>query len=370
MNSNPGTSTGSLTLPAHYYIDPDHFRLELDRVFGRMWICAGRVEEVSQVGDYVLRTIGDESLIITRASDDRVNAFFNVCRHRGTQVCDAPSGHARRLQCPYHAWTYDLDGGLLAAPHFEEGESFRKADWSLRPAGCDVWDGHIYLNLAERPEPLREQLGDLPEKFAPWRMGELRRGARVVYDVEANWKLIIQNYSECLHCPVIHPALAKVSHYLSGDNEPGSADSTYLGGRMDLRPGVVTMSLDGQARRANLPGLDADACRHVYYYAVLPNLLLSLHPDYLMTHVLRPIAADRTEVVCELHFHPDELARPGFDPSDAVEFWDLTNRQDWHVSELTQRGMMSRAYSPGPYSRREELLQAFDRWIEARVGGH
>jgi Rieske 2Fe-2S family protein len=357
------------TLPAHYYIDPDHFRVELDRIFGNMWFCVGRVDEIPNVGDYVLREIGVESVILTRSSDDRINAFYNVCRHRGTRVCDTPTGHAQRLQCPYHAWTYDLDGRLLAAPHFEEGDHFRKADFGLKSVACDVWEGQIFLNLAYQPVPLLEQLGDLPERFAAWRMGELRRGARIVYDVAANWKLIIQNYSECLHCPVIHPALAKVSHYLSGENEPGGPDSSYLGGRMDLRPGVATMSFDGQARRANLPGLNGDDCRHVYYYAVLPNLLLSPHPDYLMTHVLRPVAADRTEIICEFHFHPAELARPDFDPADAVSFWDVTNRQDWHVSELTQLGLKSRAYSPGPYSAREELLHAFDRWIVARVGG-
>jgi glycine betaine catabolism A len=358
------------TLPAHYYIDPDHFRVELDRIFGKMWFCVGRIDEIPMVGDYVLREIGVESLIITRASDHRINAFYNVCRHRGTRVCDTTTGHAQRLQCPYHAWTYDLDGRLLAAPHFEEGDHFRKTDFGLKPVACDVWDGHIFINLAVDSAPLQDQLGDLPERFAAWRMGELRRGARIVYDVAANWKLIIQNYSECLHCPMIHPALAKVSHYLSGENEPGGPDSTYLGGRMDLRPGIATMSFDGQARRANLPGLNGDDCRHVYYYAVLPNLLLSPHPDYVMTHVLRPIAADRTEIICELHFHPNELARPDFDPADAVSFWDVTNRQDWHVSELTQLGLKSRAYSPGPYSAREELLHAFDRWIVARVGDY
>jgi Rieske 2Fe-2S family protein len=357
---------GRFTLPARYYIDPDHFRRELDRVFGRIWFAAGRVDEVPEVGDYVLKQVGDESLIVVRESADRINAFYNVCRHRGTQVCEAPSGHAKRLQCQYHAWTYGLDGRLVAAPHFDEGEAFRKADWGLKAAGCGVWDGHIFLNLDPAAPPLLDQLDDLSARFAAWRMGELRRGARVVYDVAANWKLIIQNYSECLHCPVIHPALAKVSHYMSGQNEPGGPDSSYLGGRMDLNPGVVTMSFDGKARREYLPGLDAQACRHVYYYAVLPNLLLSVHPDYVMTHVLWPRAADRTEIICEWHFHPEEMARPGFDPSDAVEFWDLTNRQDWHVSELTQLGLKSRAYSPGPYSIREELLHDFDRWIVAR----
>ena len=356
------------TLPARYYVDPDHFHRERARVFGQMWTCVGRVGDVTEVGDHALREVDGESLIVVRESTEHINVFYNVCRHRGTRICEAATGHAMRLQCPYHAWTYGLDGRLVAAPHFDEGDGFRKADHGLKRIACEVWDGHVFVNLADQPAPLAEQLGDLPRRFAAWGMGDLRRGARAVYSVAANWKLIIQNYSECLHCPVIHPALQKVSHYLSGENEPGGPDSNFLGGRMDLREGIATMSLDGKRRRANLPGLDAEACRHVSYYAVLPNLLLSLHPDYMMTHVLYPVATDRTKVVCEWHFHPDEMARPGFDPSDAVAFWDLTNRQDWHVSELTQLGMTSRAYEPGPYSSREDLLHAFDRWVVAREG--
>jgi Rieske 2Fe-2S family protein len=192
-------------------------------------------------------------------------------------------------------------------------------------------------------------------------MQDLRLARRIVYDIKANWKLIIQNYNECLHCPNLHPALNRLSHYLSGENEP--LQRTYMGGRMDLRPGVETMSLDGTCARAPLPGLPPDDRRRVYYYAIFPNVLLSLHPDYMMVHTLWPLAPDRTASVCEWHFHPQEMARPGFDPSDAVDFWDMTNRQDWHVCELSQAGISSRAYMPGPYSNREDLLYAFDRMI-------
>ncbi|MGH8639781.1 MAG: SRPBCC family protein, partial [Burkholderiales bacterium] len=152
-----------------------------------------------------------------------------------------------------------------------------------------------------------------------------------------------------------------LSHYLSGENEPLQA--TYMGGRMDLRPGVETLSIDGTCRRALLPGLSAEDRRRVYYYAIFPNMLLSLHPDYMMVHTLWPVAPDRTINICEWHFQPEELARSGFDPADAVEFWDMTNRQDWHVCELSQAGISSRAYTPGPYSNREDLLFAFDRMI-------
>ncbi len=350
------------TLPARYYTDPGFFHDELERrVVGR-WFCVGRAEEVAEPGSYVLREIAGESLIVARGQDGVVRAFYNHCRHRGTQICTEPQGRfAGTIQCPYHAWTYDLTGRLVGAPHMDAVAGFRKEDWPLHPVAADVWDGHLFLSLAPDPGPLADQLADLPAKFAPWRMGDLRRAARVRYDVAANWKLILQNYSECLHCPVIHPALQKLSHYLSGENEP--ANPAYIGGHMTLRDGIATMNGDGQARRPHLPGLGLDECRRVYFYAVLPNLLLSLHPDYLLTHVLWPRAADRTEIDCEWHFDPDAIARPGFDPADAVDFWDMTNRQDWHVSELSQVGISSRAYTPGPYSAREHLLAEFDRLV-------
>jgi Rieske 2Fe-2S family protein len=243
----------------------------------------------------------------------------------------------------------------------DEVPHFRKDEYPLHPVHADVWDGHIFLNLAATPSPLTMQLADLPAKFTAWRMEELRLGHRIVYDVKANWKLLIQNYSECLHCPNLHPALNRLSHYLSGENEPLRA--TYMGGRMDLRPGVATLSMDGTCPRDFLPGLSPEEIRRVYYYAIFPNMLLSLHPDYMMVHTLWPIAPDRTVNICEWHFHPTSVAQPGFNASDAIDFWDMTNRQDWHVCELSQAGISSRAYTPGPYSNREDLLYAFDRMI-------
>lgn len=352
----------AFTLPAVYYTDERYFQREMDALFSRMWICAGRTEFV-EGGRYFLREVSGESLIITANQDGQVRAFYNVCRHRGTRLCVAPEGtFARSIQCPYHAWTYDLDGRLIGAPHMDEVPHFDKGDYPLHPVHADVWDGHIFINLSRRrPSPLHAQLADLPSRFAPWRMHELRLGHRIVYDVKANWKLIIQNYSECLHCPNLHPALNKLSHYLSGENDP--LQPTYMGGRMDLRPGVQTMTMTGKCTRDPLPGLSADDTRRVYYYAIFPNMLLSLHPDYMMVHTLWPQGPDRTINICEWFFHPSAMARADFSPDDAVEFWDLTNRQDWHVCELSQAGISSRAYTPGPYSNREDLLYAFDQMI-------
>jgi len=351
------------TLPARYYSDATLFDREMERIFGRMWICAGRAEELSGgPGRFVTRTIAGESIIIVRDQNERLQAFFNVCRHRGTRICTLPEGRfAETIQCPYHAWTYALDGRLVGAPHMDNVPGFDRGDYPLHRVALDEWDGHLFVHLGDPVTTLREQLDTLPEKFRPWQMGELRLGHRIVYDVRANWKLIIQNYSECLHCPVIHPALNRLSHYLSGENEP--AHPAYIGGRMDLRPGFETFSTDGLRRRACLPGLPAEDCSRIYFYAVLPNLLLSPHPDYVMTQTLWPRACDRTEIVSEWHFHPDQMARPDFTLDDVIAFWDETNRQDWRVSELSQLGISSKVYSPGPYSDREDLLYQFDRMI-------
>ncbi len=369
-NSRPEVAAGeAMTLPARYYTDPALFQRELDSIYFEMWLCAGRTSQLPEPGSYFLRQIAGTGVIILRDERGGIRAFHNVCRHRGTLLCKEAEGKlAGRIQCPYHAWTYNLDGSLASAPHMEKVQGFSERDYPLGAVATAVWDGHVFINLAAQPVPFAEHLAGLDEKFRPWRMEELQVVERKVYHLEANWKLIIQNYSECLHCPIVHPLLQKLSHYLSGDNEP--AQPTYLGGRMDLRDGVTTLTPDGQTNRSCLPGLGAEDARHVYYYALLPNLLLNLHPDYMMTPTLWPRAVDRTEVVCEWSFHPDEIAKPGFDPKGAVDFWDITNRQDWELSDLAQLGIASRGYRPGPYSNREELLHGLDRFVLGRLEQH
>ena len=350
------------TLPRRFYTDPDFYRAELERFYFKRWICAGRADQIPNAGDYFTRTLADESVIVTRDAAGEIHALFNVCRHRGTRLCDQADGQfAGRIQCPYHNWTYDLTGRLLAAPHMPPG--FRKDDYPLHDAGCEVWDGHIFVRLGQawRSGTLAAQLEDLPARFAAWGMHELRLGRRIVYDVKANWKLIVLNYNECLHCPNLHPALNKLHHYLGAENVAPTA--CYCGGAMGFRDGVETMSIDGKRRREFLPGLDDRQRQEVVYYAIYPNLLVSLHPDYVMTHTLWPRAHDRTEIVCEWHFHPSELARPDPQIDDAVQFWDITNREDWWIAEQSQLGINSRVYTPGPYSEREELLWSFDEIV-------
>jgi len=369
------------TLPRRFYADPDHYRRELERFYFNRWICAGRADQIPNAGDYFTRSLADESVIVTRDENGDIHALFNVCRHRGTRLCERSEGHLPlRIQCPYHSWTYDMQGRLLAAPHMPP--EFSREDYPLHRAGCELWDGHIFVFLGSAlpalpapPAPhalpaLSDQLAELPERFASYRMENLRLGRRIVYDVKANWKLIVLNYNECLHCPNLHPALNRLHHYLAVENVAPTA--TYCGGAMGFRPGVETMTIDGARRRDFLPGLSESQRQRVEYYSIYPNLLLTLHPDYMMTHTLWPRAHDRTEIVCEWHFHPDEMAKPGFHADDAIEFWDLTNREDWWIAEQSQAGINSRVYQPGPYSTREELLWSFDEIVrrEAESSGH
>jgi len=357
-------STQQLTLPARYYTDPEIFRQELETFFCGMWVCAGREEQLQNPGDYFLSELAGESLIVTRNGGGALRAFYNVCRHRGTRMCREPQGKfAARIQCPYHGWTYGLDGKLLGAPHMDESQ-FRREDYPLHTVHVAAWEGNVFLNLSRNASPLLEQLADLPQKFAPWNLQELRVYKQHHYEVKANWKLIVLNYNECLHCPILHPLLTRITDTMSGDNDTPQA--TYIGGSMLFRGAAQTMSTDGQRRRDYLPGLNAEQRKQVLYYAVYPNLLLSLHPDYVMAHRLWPLAPDLTRVICEWYFHPAEMARPGFVADDALEFWDKTNREDWLISELSQQGISSRAYTPGPYSPREGLPMAFDRMILER----
>jgi Rieske 2Fe-2S family protein len=371
-NDRVATNVSSTTLPAGFYTDPAYFAREHAQLFRRMWLFAGRDDDAPGPGSFVTRRFGNANLLLVRDEAGTLRAFHNVCRHRGTLLCPAPEGLLRgSIQCAYHAWTYRLDGRLHKAPHMEKVEAFREEDWPLQAVPLEVWEGNVFVHLGDARSggdrvPLRAHLDGVDTRFRNWAMGELRTVARRTYELRANWKLVIANYHECLHCPTTHPQLVKLSHYLSGDNEP--PHPTWLGASMELLPGCATLSTSSVPRRAPLPRLEPAERRHVYYYALLPTMLLNPHPDYVVTFLISPIAPDRTEITCHWLMHPDEIARAGFDPSDAVDFWDLTNRQDWALSDLAQAGISSQGYTPGPYSNREELLAAFDRWVIERVG--
>jgi len=348
------------TLPAQYYTSAEIFAREREHIFGERWLCVGRADQIPGSGDYFLVNILGESLIVVRGADGRVRALYNVCRHRGTRMCEQPSGRfSGAIQCPYHAWTYGLDGRLMAARNMQETPGFDKSQWPLLEAGVGEWEGFIFVSFAERPEPFAQAFAPLADRFQKWHISELRAAKRLNYTLDCNWKLVAQNYSECYHCPVIHPQLDKLSPWDSGRND--LSEGPFLGGYMTLRNPGGSMTLSGHSCRAPIGDVAGDELNRVYYYTIFPMLLLSLHPDYVMAHYLTPLALDKVHIACEWLFDPKDVAKPDFDPSDAVDFWDMTNRQDWKVCELSQAGIASRAYVPGPYSNNEGILQAYDR---------
>jgi len=346
-------------LPPRVFHDGAIFDFEQVSWFGRDWICVGRAEEAANRGEYFLATVGGENVMVIRGADGELRAFHNVCRHRGSTILEEACGKLVRIQCPYHAWTYDLEGQLQRAKHTDDLIAFEPAENSLVPVRCETWQGFVFLSLDPAAEPLVEILDDLPGHFERFDFASLRRARRITYEVSANWKAIAENYSECYHCPGIHPQLNRLTPYDMGRNY--LTEGPWEGGYMELVANAETMSTDGHNHgRPPLPGIDGDDLQRIYYYVVWPNLLMSLHPDYLMTHQVWPVEPGRSIVHCDWFFHPDTIGEPGFDPSDAIDFWDLTNRQDWHVCELQQQGTKSRAYTAGRYSNQEDSVHAFD----------
>jgi glycine betaine catabolism A len=347
----------SSTLPAEAYTDEAVFRWELEHFFDESWVCVGRADGLMQAGDQRAVTSGRESVLLVRGEDGTLRAFYNVCRHRGHELL--PVGGAacgRFVRCPYHAWAYGLDGELRGAPGFGKAEGFERSARSLVPIRVVEWHGWLFANASGDAPPIEEHTGNLEEFVRNYTCGELVVAARHDYEVEANWKILAENYHECYHCSSIHPELCEVSPPKSGgDNlEPEGA---WIGGPMDLYDGVETMSLDGRSHAPNLPNLAAGQDRKVYYFQLFPNLLISLHPDYVLTHRLNPLAPDRTRVECEWLFSREAMEKTeGFNPSYASDFWDITNHQDWHACESVQRGAASRGYRRGPLSSREDAV--------------
>ena len=265
-------------------------------------------------------------------------AYYNVCRHRGTRLCEEHTGNlGGTIQCPYHAWTYGLDGRLIGAPSTQEIENFDKADWPLYPVAVATWEGFLFINLAEKPEPFDQAWAPLMGRFTRFNLPNLKVARTIEYDVKANWKLLFQNYSECYHCGPVHPALAKLTPPTSGEND--LTEGPFTGGFMVMTRGAESMTMSGRSCGVAVGDLPDEDMNRVYYYAIFPNMLLSLHPDYVMFHTLWPQGTDRTFITCSWLFHPATLGDPTFNPDDGIEFWDMTNRQDWHICEQSQLGV-------------------------------
>jgi Rieske 2Fe-2S family protein len=334
----------STMLPAAAYTSPEVFAWERRHFFAGSWWCVGRVADLAARGSQCAVDIGGIGVLLTHEGST-VRAFANVCRHRGHELLPAgESADRRAVVCPYHGWAFDLSGPLRSAPRM--GDGFQRRGYGLVELPAHTWHGWVFVNADASAVDFATHLGDLDRLVAPYAPQRLVAKASHSYEVAANWKVVAENYHECYHCPMIHPELCAVSPPNSGDNwhEPGM----WLGGSMDLREHADTMSFDGRSGTTGLPGVDP---RTVRYLGLFPNLLISLHPDYVMTHRFEPRAADRTRIECAWLFE-EHVA----DPAYAVDFWDLTNRQDWAACESVQRGVSSPHFRPGPLAPNESAI--------------
>ena len=338
-------------LPATAYTDADVLAWERRHLFAGAWTCVGRRADLAGNGATARAIqVGDVGVLLT-FPESSVRAFANVCRHRGHELLPAEGTATHRaVACPYHGWAYRLDGTLHTAPGMAGQESFDPTTHGLVALPAREWHGWVFVNATGTAPPFDRYVGAMDDLVAPYRPAELELGARHSYEVAANWKVIVENYHECYHCPLIHPELCKVSPPASGDN--WNLPGAWVGGSMELRDHAETMSLDGRSGGRMLPGVDP---RTVRYLGLFPNLLVSAHPDYVMAHRLEPIAPGRTWIECSWYFPPGVP-----DPAYAVDFWDVTNREDWAACESVQRGLMNPHFRPGPLAAREDAVY---QWV-------
>jgi phenylpropionate dioxygenase-like ring-hydroxylating dioxygenase large terminal subunit len=362
---------GARLLPGRAYHDQAIHEWERQNILSSDWVIVGRADEAPEPGTYFTTELDGEPLLVVRGRDDQLRAFYNVCQHRGTAVVEEQRGKAVRFQCPYHAWIYDLEGKLVRAKHTEDLEDFSLDTYGLNTVRLETWQGFVFLNLDPDAAPLADQLGDLVEHVARFDFAALKPVKTITYDVAANWKFVAENYSECYHCPGLHPQLNKLTPYDLG--EEYDTNGAWQGGWMEFADGVETMALDGglgsRRGRPAMPGMTAQDERRIDYCVVWPTTFLSIHPDYLLVHRLIPDGPSQTKIICEFLFPESTIAAPNFDPSDAIAFWDLTNSQDWHVCELQQRGTRSRSWVSGRYSNIEDAVHFFDAMVADRYAG-
>jgi glycine betaine catabolism A len=364
-------------LPSSWYRSERVWEAEKERIFSREWVCAGREEQLADepAAHRLLEVLG-ESIILVRNRERALRAFYNTCRHRGSRLCREESGGSAvphlagglrggRITCPYHQWSYDLEGRLVAAPHTAGVAGFDKAHFGLYPVGVATWGGFIFVNLTSASaHTLPRQLGVVPERITRYPLAGLRIGHSIRYEVGANWKVLCENYNECYHCAGVHPELCEV---VPAFRERGGAGLDWLSG-IPHRTGAYTFTRSGTTRRRPFPSLSEEERVRHKGELVYPNLFLSLACDHVAAFVLQPRGPAATSIECHFLFEPHEIAQPDFDPLDTVEFWDLVNRQDWAICEAVQRGISARVHERGYYAPMEDYNLDIRRYVLERIG--
>ena len=352
------------------------YNLEKEAIFSKEWLCVGREEQVPNAADSLVLDLMGESIILVRNSSGNLAAFYNVCRHRGSRLCrpdDEPRdpevilrGGIRNgtITCPYHAWVYDLDGQLIKAPHMTEEMGFFKQEIRLHPVALSTWAGFVFLCLADEPPPFNSHIQKSLTFFKRYPLADLRIGHMIHYEIDANWKVLCENYNECYHCGPVHPELCRV---VPAFRDMGGADLDWDNG-IPHRQGATTFTATGHTKRRAFPGLDQVEQERHKGDLLYPNLFLGLSKDHATAFILQPTSAGHTRIDCYFLFEVFEMDKADFDPSDAVDFWHLINRQDWAICEQVQKGISSRVHQKGLFSPMEDWNLDIRRYVTDRIG--
>ena len=365
-------------LPAHYYLNPAHYERELRRIWFRNWIYLGRSETLAQARAFRTFDVGGQPILIVRDDEGRLQGFYNTCRHRGAALCRETHGELRSpaIICPYHAWTYDLQGELLRTSSKANAQGFDVADYALYRISVEERAGCIFVALTEDPPPFEKNF-DVPfDTLRNWSLADLRVGHVLVKEMQCNWKIFWENYNECLHCPGVHVQLSQLvpifgRGLLEERDDPkwkehaGSADPKFKGG---LRAGAQTWTTDGEPIGAPLPGLTPEDRRAGHIYVTgYPSMFMVGHPDYVRIVRIRPLAPERTEMHVEYLFAGETLADPSINIGKALEFANRVMTEDAQICELNQRGMHSMPHGHGILMPEEYLVLQFQDWVRAQL---
>lgn len=372
-----GLARAQPSLPAAWYRDEAHHGREMEAIWGRNWIYLCRAETLAPLDIRTFR-IGGQPVLLARAADGALRGFLNVCRHRGSILCAEASARLKKplIACPYHQWTYDLTGRLLATGPMRPVDGFDRTAHGLIPVSVAEWGGFVFASLSADAGDFDARYDAETAYVANWPLAEMRVGHVWSKTIACNWKVFWENYNECLHCPNIHPELSElVPIYSRGimarrDDPDWRTSEANMAPRVSgsLRDGAESWSMDGAAQ-GRLPGLtDDDVAAGQRYVTVAPSVFVALHADYVRAVRITPLAVDRTEISAEWLFHPETEARPGFDMEKIVAFGKLVMEQDGRACELNQAGLVARGFERGVLMQEEYEVFLFQDWIRGQLG--
>ena len=357
-------------LPGESYTSEEIFRTELLHLISNNWVCVGLTDDVSEIGDLHPLRFADQPVVLTRANDEKIRAFHNICRHRGAVLTDTPLQKRRQITCPYHAWSYGLDGSLLRTPHAGGAnkhtcEGLDVENLNLVEIPTAIWGPFIFINLDGNAPDLRETMRPIEERFGFLDLDLLRTSSdyNYIFDINANWKLAVENFVESYHVPMVHPELQQVNsmaeHYqiLGGDHYVG------LGGRADGLASLFDPPLPVFPESASAKTYEA-----LY---VPPNLMITCLPNLVKVIIINPVAPGRTQERLVLFFVGNEAMRPELDETRATVMndWSINvNKQDMSIIEYLQQGRSSSAFDGGRFMPEQEATSLhFQKMIAKKM---